>query len=234
MASPPAGAGAASPGPAWDPRPDPGGGPDPGGPVLDYELALGGELAVDDELTLDDGTALTIERSARLVAAWADAEARLYQVVGGWVASTAGPDVKIFLESCSQHHAWRARLWEERQRGLPAQFAGTYDELAPVIAGLAGLEGDVGRLSAYCRVVLPRAVVGYRSWLRRCSLSSDQPAARALRMAMADVVADWERGSGLLVSYMGGESGEQAAGFAAAATREIDQLLARVDGWPGC
>jgi hypothetical protein len=167
-----------------------------------------------------------------LVAAWADAEAGLYRVVGGWVASTVGAAGKIYFESCSQHHAWRARLWEDRRPGLPAQLAGTYNGTGAANAGLAGLEGDVARLSAYCRVVLPRAVVSYRSWLNRCSPSSDQPAVRALSMAIADVVADWERGSGLLVSHLGGESGAQAAAFAAAATREIDQLMAREEGWP--
>ncbi|HUC12822.1 MAG TPA: hypothetical protein VMS00_00085, partial [Acidimicrobiales bacterium] len=142
---------------------------------------------------------LTIGESAALAGAWAWAEASLYEVVGGWVRSTAQPSAKVYFDACSQHHAWRAELLQER---LPARLvagrAGARDLLKPVSDGapqimkaLSCLEGDVERLAGYSRVVLPRTVVAYRSWLRRCSDASDRPVMRALGFATDDVLADW-------------------------------------------
>ena len=68
---------------------------------------------------------------------------------------------------------------------------------------LSRLDTDIERLGAYCRVVLPRAIVGYRSWLRRCAESSDRPVARALGFALADVANDWERGTALVLRLHG-------------------------------
>lgn len=185
-----------------------------------------------DEVLLPVTEPITIEESARLIAAWEWAEARFYEIIGGWVTSASRPGTQIYFDSCSQHHAWRARLWEERRPGVPAHLVPDYGESGPAIAGLAALTGDVERLSAYCRVVLPRAVVGYRSWQRRCSATGDQPVARALGFAMADALGDWERGCGLLEGYLGDEDPGQAAVAAAGATAELDQLVAEHGWWP--
>jgi hypothetical protein len=177
---------------------------------------------------------LTIEESARLVSGWAWAEARLYEVIGGWVPVVLGPAAKIYFDACSQHHAWRARLWEDRRPGLPAHLAGSYDGAGPVIEELAALEDDAGRLGAYCRVVLPRLVLGYRSWQERCSVVPDRPVARALGFALVDVIADWERGCTVLAAYLSGESGEEAAVSGANASRQLDLVLARHGLVPDC
>jgi hypothetical protein len=173
------------------------------------------------------GSWLSVEESARLVSGWALAERRLYEVLGNWVSSVSDPTAKIYFDTCSQHHAWRQHLWEERLPGLPAHLVPSYDGTPTAIDALAAVEGDVERLSAYCRAVLPRVVVGYRWWQGRCSGSADRPAARALGFALVDVLADWERGSSLLTEYLGGEAGEQAAAAAADACRQVDRALAR-------
>jgi hypothetical protein len=218
-------------------------------------------------VSAEPGLSLTIEESARLVRDWGGAEARLHEVVGGWVPSVVGPAAKIYFDVCSQHHAWRAQLWAERRSGLPAHLAGVEGgaetPVVPPAIGepaigepaigepaigrpaigrpaigrpaigmsaidrLASVEDDVGRLSAYCRALLPRMVVGYRSWQERCSPVSDQPVARALGFALADVMADWERGSAVLDTYLSGHGAEEAAVSAANASRLVDQMQAR-------
>ena len=185
-----------------------------------------------DQVLLPVTEPITIEESARLIGAWEWAEGRFYEVIGGWVTSASRPGTQIYFDSCSQHHAWRARLWEERRPGVPAHLVPDFGESGPAMAGLAALTGDVERLSAYCRVVLPRAVVGYRSWQRRCSATGDQPVARALGLAMADALGDWERGCGLLEGYLGDEGAGHAAVAAAGATAELDQLVAEHGWWP--
>jgi len=90
---------------------------------------------------------------------------------------------------------------------------------------LSCLEGDVERLAGYSRVVLPRTVVAYRSWLRRCSDASDRPVMRALGFATDDVLADWEQGTALLVELLDSASGADELGRAAGATSELERLL---------
>ncbi len=184
------------------------------------------------------GSPLSVEESARLVSGWATVERRLYEVVGSWVPSVGNPAAKIYFDTCSQHHAWRQRLWEERLPGLPAHLVPscgrtTCDRSTSSIDALGAVEGDVDRLSGYCRAVLPRIVVGYRSWQGRCSGSSDRPVARALGFALMDVLADWESGTSLLTEYLCGDAGEQAVLAAANASRDVDRALAGQGLLPG-
>ena len=176
---------------------------------------------------------ITIEESARLVGAWGWAESRLLRghrrlgalgLTPGGARSTSIRAASITL----------GELGCGRNGGpaCPPTFSPDYGESGPAMAGLAALMGDVERLSAYCRVVLPRVVVGYRSWQRRCSATGDQPVARALGFAVADALADWERGCGLLEGYLGDEGAGHAAVAAAGATAEIDQLVAEHGWWP--
>jgi hypothetical protein len=179
------------------------------------------------------GPPLTIGESAALAGAWAWAEASLYEVVGGWVRSTPRPSVKLYFDSCSQHHAWRAQLWQER---LPARLVATRagaadlskplsDRAAQAMKALSCLEGEVERLAGYCRVVMPRTVVAYRSWQRRCSDASDRPVVRALGFATDDAIADWERGTALLVELLDSASGPDAVVRAAEASSEVERRL---------
>ena len=181
------------------------------------------------------GQPLTIEASARAAGAWAWAERSLYEVVGGWVGSTSSADAKVYLDACSQHHAWRAQLWLER---LPARLvpagpgAPAAEVVAPQSGGaeeamgvLAALEGDAARLGAYCRAVLPRCAVAYRGWQERCSPATDRPVARVVTLALADVMADWQEGAGVLLGLLEGPSGDEAARSAARSPGEIDRLL---------
>jgi hypothetical protein len=179
------------------------------------------------------GPPLTIGESAALAGAWAWAEVSLYEVVGGWVRSTAHPSAKVYFDACSQHHAWRAQLWQER---LPARLVATRagaadlskpfsDEAGQVMKALSCLEGEVERLAGYCRVVLPRTVVAYRAWQSRCSDASDRPVARALGFAADDAIADWERGTALLIELLEIANSPDAVGRAAEASSEVERLL---------
>jgi hypothetical protein len=167
------------------------------------------------------GPPLTIGESAALAGAWAWAEASLYEVA------------KVYFDACSQHHAWRAQLWQDRLTArLVATSAGASDLLKPfsggtgqVMKALSCFEGEVERLAGYCRVLLPRTVVAYRSWQRRCSDASDRPVVRALGLATTDVLADWERGTELLVQLLDSASEPDAVGRAGGGSSEVERLL---------
>jgi hypothetical protein len=189
--------------------------------------------------------ALTIEESARMVGAWAWAESRLYEVTGSWVPSTVWPAAKVWLSSASQHHAWRAQLWHERLPGrlvpaYPASGGSPATRLVrpgsggaeAALEALGRLHGDRARLAAYCRVILPRTVVAYRSWHRRCTASSDRPVARALALNLVDVVTDWQEGSELLADLLDQPGAEELDEVAGASTG-VERLLVGQGLGPG-
>jgi len=149
------------------------------------------------------------------------------------VRSTLHPSAKVYFDACSQHHAWRAQLWQDR---LPARLVATRaavgdlakpfsDAAVQVMKALSCVEGDVGRMAGYCRVVLPRTVVAYRSWQRRCADASDRPVARVLRLATDDALADCEQGAALLVELLDSASDGDVVGRAAEASNELERLM---------
>jgi hypothetical protein len=98
---------------------------------------------------------------------------------------------------------------------------------------LAQLDGGAERLGAYCRVVLPRISVAYRSWQARCVPSSDRPVARVLGFALSDVLGDWEQGAAVLVSHLDSSGGEAAVRGVASASAQVERLMVEQSPIPG-
>ena len=192
------------------------------------------------------GSTLAIEEAARRAAAWEWAEVKLYEVTGSWARASGSSACKLYFDSASQHHAWRAELWCERLRGrlVPAYPVGPgggsapapdlveapSEDAAKAARSLSALMGDTGRLAAHCRVVLARSVVGYRGWQEVCGRYADRPVARALSVALADVLADWEEASAVLAEALDG-GGAPAVAEAAKASAEADAALFRWGFW---
>src|SRR3989454_8468958 len=61
----------------------------------------------------------TVEESARRVGNYKWVETRLFEVLGGWVATVPELDVKMRLGTHCYHHAWHAGLWHKRLPELP-------------------------------------------------------------------------------------------------------------------
>ena len=58
--------------------------------------------------------AFTVEESARRVGNYKWVEMRLFEALGGWVATVPELDVKMRLGTHCYHHAWHAELWHKR------------------------------------------------------------------------------------------------------------------------
>lgn len=178
-----------------------------------------------------------MEDLARRVGAWAWAEDQLYGVLGQWASSPGAPALKVYFDSASQHHAWRARVLAERLPGRlvqahagggPGAVTGPWSPGHGDAMGVLGaLDGDGARLAVYCRVVLARAIVMYRRWQDRLSPASERPLARALSMVADDAILDWQEGSALLVEVMDGWGGAAGAQLeeASAAEARFESLL---------
>jgi hypothetical protein len=181
----------------------------------------------------------SIVGTARRVGGWSWAESRLYEIVGGWAATTAsGPDEashKVYFDVCSRHHAWRAELLTQRLPGRlvqaypgegtpqpPADLVGPAPSAERALAVLEATDDPVARLALYARIVLPRVMVAYRAWRRACSPASGRSLHRVLGLILADITCDWEEGCDLLARTPMAAGGAE---LVAASTSRLDAVL---------
>lgn len=151
---------------------------------------------------------LDLHASARQAgsARWLDA--RLFEILGGWVASVPEPQVKVAFASQSHHHGWHAGLWGERLPTLhdvdPATWVAPAPGLEEVMDFLAGATDTIDRLVGVSRVLLPRMSAAHTRHLQVASPVSDGPTLRTLRQVLRDETEDQQTGQrlldGLLVS----------------------------------
>jgi hypothetical protein len=152
---------------------------------------------------------LTRDEAARRAAHHRWFEARLFEVVGGWVTTTPEPEAKLLLEAQAAKHAWHAELWERRLRAAAVGEPGK--AWTDVVEALAEPSGTVERLAGLSRVVLPHLVAAYGDHLDACNAVSDGPTARWLRVILADDVDDWRDAERLLQSLVSSPAGVERA-----------------------
>ncbi|MET0882812.1 MAG: hypothetical protein ABWZ13_01565, partial [Acidimicrobiales bacterium] len=58
--------------------------------------------------------AFSVEETAARVGHYKWIEMRLFEVLGGWVATVPEIDVKLRLGTHCYHHAWHSELWHKR------------------------------------------------------------------------------------------------------------------------
>ncbi len=75
--------------------------------------------------------------------------------------------------------------------------------LAAVVTALASSPTTVEKLAGVYRVVLPHQVAAYQRHLDAASAVTDGPTIRALKLVLADELADWRQGEFLLQQMLG-------------------------------
>ncbi|HMC80843.1 MAG TPA: hypothetical protein VKO35_09880 [Acidimicrobiia bacterium] len=129
----------------------------------------------------------TVEESARRVGHYAWIEMRLFEALGGWVATVPELDVKTTLGRHCYHHAWHAELWHKRlpelremrpERLIQAPNAA----LEAFVAALTEPEGrdlTIEKLVGVYRVLAPRKIAAYTYHLAATSQITDAPTIRS-------------------------------------------------------
>lgn len=126
-------------------------------------------------------------------AAWF--EARLFEVVGGWVTSTPEPHVLVHLAAQSRRHGGHAELWGAR---LPeativdaeALTSPSSEVVERLLDEAAALEATEERLGILARVLLPALLSSYDEHRDRTSPVCDGATIRTLDLVSADLRAD--------------------------------------------
>jgi hypothetical protein len=179
-----------------------------------------------------------VEESARRVGHYKWIEMRLFEVLGGWVATVPELDVKTTLGRHCYHHAWHAELWHKRLPELremnPDRLTRPANaELEAFVAALTEPEDrdlTIEKLVGVYRVLLPRKIAAYTYHLNATSRITDAPTIRSLGFVLADEETDWREGEMLLQSLI--ESGEEVE-RAARRQAELETLMVRAGGIAG-
>jgi hypothetical protein len=182
--------------------------------------------------------AFTVEETARRVGHYKWVEMRLFEVLGGWVATVPELDVKLRLGTHCYHHAWHAELWHKRLPELremnPDRLTRpANDELVAVMDGVTGPEAPgatIEKLTGAYRFLIPHKIAAYTFHLNNTSTITDAPTIRSLKFALNDELEDWRDGEMLLQSLI---TTEDEARRSAAHLGRLEALMIRAGGIAG-
>jgi len=182
--------------------------------------------------------AFSVEETARRVGNYKWVEMRLFEALGGWVATVPELDVKLKLGTHCYHHAWHAELWHKRLPELremnPDRLtAPANDAVAELLDAVAGPEAPgqtIEKLVGVYRVLIPRTIAAYTFHLNNTSTITDAPTIRSLKFALTDELEDWRDGEMLLQSLIGSE---EDAARAADHQRRLEAIVVRAGGIAG-
>jgi hypothetical protein len=180
----------------------------------------------------------SVEESARRIGNYKWAEMRLFEALGGWVATVPELDVKIVLGRHTYHHAWHAELWHKRlpelremnpdRLTLPANEA--FERFMDAVREPEAAEHTIEKLVGVYRVLIPRFIGVYTYHLNGTSTITDAPTIRSLKFILQDEFDDWRDGEMLLQSLI--DSPEKAR-RAARRQQELEVLYLESGGIAG-
>jgi hypothetical protein len=182
--------------------------------------------------------AFTVEDSARRVGNYKWIEMRLFEALGGWVATVPELDVKMRLGTHCYKHAWHAELWHKRLPELremrPERLtAPANDEVVAFMEAMTEPEKPnetIEKLVGVYRVLIPHKIAAYTYHLNNTSTITDAPTIRSLRFALMDEQDDWRDGEMMLQSLIKTPDDVQRA---AAHQATLETLLVAAGGITG-
>src|SRR5947208_10802564 len=151
-----------------------------------------------------------VEESARRVGNYKWIEMRLFEALGGWVATVPELDVKMRLGTHCYHHAWHADLWHKRlpelremnpdRLTIPANDA--IVQFMDAVTEPEAPDQTIEKLTGVYRVLIPRKIAAYTYHLNVTSTITDAPTIRSLKFILTDEYDDWPDGEMMLQSLI--------------------------------
>jgi hypothetical protein len=177
----------------------------------------------------------TVEESARRVGNYKWIEMKLFEALGGWVATVPELDVKLRLGTHCYKHAWHAELWHKRLPELremnPERLTQPANAEVEAFMTAVAEPGDpeltIEKLVGVYRVLIPHKIAAYTYHLNNTSTITDAPTIRSLKFALADEFDDWRDGEMLLQSMLFDSSQVDRA---SARQRTLEQMIVKAGG----
>jgi hypothetical protein len=182
--------------------------------------------------------AFSVEETARRIGHYRWIEMRLFEALGGWIATVPELDVKIRLGAHTYKHAWHAELWtkrlpELREMNPDRLTAPANDEVAAFMDAVAEPEAPeqtIEKLVGVYRVLIPRKIAAYTFHLNNTSSITDAPTIRSLKFVLQDEFDDWRDGEMLLQSLITSDHDVQRAADRQA---KLEAMIAKAGGIAG-
>jgi hypothetical protein len=154
--------------------------------------------------------AFDVDETARRVGHYAWVETKLFEALGGWIATIPELDVKIRLGTHTYHHAWHADLFRKRLPELremkPERLTvAPNPELEAFVEALTEPEAPeltIEKLVGVYRVLIPRKIAAYTYQMNNTSRITDAPTIRILNFILQDELDDWRDGEMLIQSLL--------------------------------
>jgi hypothetical protein len=151
-----------------------------------------------------------VEESARRIGNYKWLEMKLFEALGGWVATVPELDVKMRLGTHCYKHAWHADLWHKRLPELremnperstkPANAA--IERFVDALTEPEAPELTIEKLVGVYRVLIPHFIAAYTFHKNNTSQITDAPTIRSLHFILQDEHDDWRDGEMLLQSLI--------------------------------
>ena len=179
-----------------------------------------------------------VVETARRVGNYKWIEMRLFEALGGWIATVPELDVKMRLGTHTYHHAWHAELWnkrlpELREMNTERLTEPPNDEMVAFVDAVREPEAPeltIEKLVGVYRVLIPRKIAAYTFHLNATSRITDAPTMRSLKFILQDEFEDWREGEMLLQSLI---TSPEEVERAANRQRELEQLVVAAGGITG-
>jgi len=179
-----------------------------------------------------------VDESARRIGHYRWVELRLFEALGGWVATVPELDVKLRLGTHTYHHAWHAELWTKRlpelrqmnpeKMTVPANEA--MEEFMAAMTEPEAAHQTIEKLVGVYRVLLPHKIAAYTYHRNGTSTITDAPTIRSLDFILQDEHADWRDGEMLLQSLI---TTDEEVERAAAHQAHLEKLIVSAGGIAG-
>jgi hypothetical protein len=151
----------------------------------------------------------TVDETARRVGHYKWVEMKLFEALGGWIATVPELDVKMRLGTHCYHHAWHADLWNKRLPELremnTERLTVPPEGMEAFIAAMTEPEDQdqtIEKLVGVYRVLIPHKIAAYTFHLNNTSTITDAPTIRSLKFALQDEFEDWRDGEMLIQSLI--------------------------------
>jgi hypothetical protein len=154
--------------------------------------------------------AFDVDETARRVGHYAWVETKLFEALGGWIATVPELDVKLRLGTHTYHHAWHADLFRKRLPELremkPERLTvAPNPDLEAFVEALTEPEAPeltIEKLVGVYRVLLPHKIAAYTYQMNNTSRITDAPTIRILNFILQDELEDWRDGEMLIQSLL--------------------------------
>ena len=135
---------------------------------------------------------------------------KLFEALGGWVATVPELDVKMRLGTHCYKHAWHAELWHKRLPELremnPDRLTKPANEaMVRFVEAMTEPEAPdltIEKLVGVYRVFIPHFIAAYTFHRNNTSQITDAPTIRSLNFILQDEHDDWRDGEMLLQSLI--------------------------------